>query len=293
MPSGRQGEVSVDRVTLSERIRSRDLRIQSAGPLAYTLSAIAHYGVRAVLGSRVQRDRDHVLNEYDVQSRNEYWDSELSLDQLIYGDDRTAKWLLKDGVLVVGIDRVSREYLTQRLLSRVSEYLPDGKGTIVEFGCGTGRNLFFLRRHFPEARLVGFELSPRTAARAQRDADAFGLDIEVIQADMTSPLGWDGRASVSFTVHALEQLPRVFTKAVDQILSITDRAVIFFEPVLELFPVSLRGLAARLRLRNADHLSGLLTYLRQNGAGRVVVAEPLPTVGAPLNQTSELVVEIS
>ncbi|MGB5548675.1 MAG: class I SAM-dependent methyltransferase [Polyangiales bacterium] len=133
----------------------------------------------------MQRDREHVLNEYDVDSRNEYWDSELSLDQLIYGDDRTAKWLLKDGVLVVGIDRVSREYLTQRLLSRVSEYLPDGKGTIVEFGCGTGRNLFFLRRHFPEARLVGFELSPSTAARAQRDADAFGLDIEVIQADMT------------------------------------------------------------------------------------------------------------
>ena len=46
-------------------------------------------------------------------------------------------------------------------------------------------------------------------------------------------------------------------------------------------------------MRNADHLNGLLTYLRQNGAGRTVVAERLPTVGAPLNQTSELVVKMS
>jgi len=119
------------------------------------------------------------------------------------------------------------------------------------------------------------------------------LDVEVNQADITSPLDWDGRATVSFTVHALEQLPRVFPRAVDQILGVTDKAAIFFEPVVELFPLSLRGLAARLRLRNADYLDGLLTYLRENGAGRVAVAERLPTVGAPLNQTSEIVVEMS
>ncbi len=283
----------MERLTLRERIRSRDLRIQSGGPWAYTLSAIAHYGVRAVTGSRVQRDTKHILNEYEADDRDEYWDDQLSLEQLIYGDDRTPKWLLQNGELIVGIDRVSREYLTQRLLSRVSACLPDGKGTIAEFGCGTGRNLFFLRQHFPEARLVGFELSPSTAARAQADADAFDLDIEVNQADITAPLAWDGRASVSFTVHALEQLPRVFPVAVDQILGVTDGAAIFFEPVRELFPVTPRGLAARLRLRNADHLNGLLNYLRQNGAGRVVVAERLPTVGAPLNQTSEIVVEMS
>ena len=283
----------MERLTLRERIRSRDLRIQSGGRWAYTLSAIAHYGVRAVAGSRVQRDSEHILNEYEADDRDEYWDDRLSLEQLIYGDDRTPKWLLQNGELVVGIDRVSREYLTQRLLSRVSACLPDGKGTVAEFGCGTGRNLFFLRQHFPEARLVGFELSPSTAARAQADADAFDLDIEVNQADITAPLAWDGRASVSFTVHALEQLPRVFPVAVDQILGVTDGAAIFFEPVRELFPVTPRGLAARLRLRNADHLNGLLNYLRQNGAGRVVVAERLPTVGAPLNQTSEIVVEMS
>jgi len=58
--------------------------------------------------------------------------------------------------------------------------------SILDFGCGTGRSLGFIRAAFPAARLTGFDESPQSIAVAAGSADA----------ELTSD--WTGIAGKSF-----------------------------------------------------------------------------------------------
>jgi SAM-dependent methyltransferase len=281
--------MTIRRKDLRERIRTRDLRVLDRGALAYTLSNTLHYGLRVVLGQQIRRDQSYVRDEYDVSKRSEHWRDSFSFDDLVYSDDVTEKWILKDEKLVVGTDRDVRVHLLDRLRSRIQELLPDGNGRVVEFGCGTGRNLFFLAKTFPNLELVGLELDAGSAEHARAVAQREKLDnITFIQGDMTADLGNIGKADVAYSVHALEQLPKDFVKAVDNMVRIARKGIVLFEPVHELFPRTLRGLAARFRVRNANYLDGLLTYLRNKPEVELRFAEAMRTVGNPLNQTSEI-----
>ncbi len=35
------------------------------------------------------------------------------------------------------------------------------KLNILEFGCGTGRNLFYMKKYFPNADIIGFDISEK------------------------------------------------------------------------------------------------------------------------------------
>ena len=95
---------------------------------------------------------------------------------------------------------------------------------------------------------------------------------------------------VAFTIHALEQIPDDFPRAVDNMLALSGKGTVFFEPVWERFPKNLLGLAARFRRYNANYLNGLLTDLESRSGVRIAHAEAMATVGNPLNHTVEIVV---
>ncbi|RZM76077.1 class I SAM-dependent methyltransferase [Leptolyngbya iicbica] len=48
---------------------------------------------------------------------------------------------------------------------------------ILDLGCGTGTTTLMLKRRFPQAKVVGLDLSPQMLIMAQRKAQAAGLDI--------------------------------------------------------------------------------------------------------------------
>jgi hypothetical protein len=108
-------------------------------------------------------------------------------------------------------------------------------------------------------------------------------------ADATRPLSFEPH-DVAFTIHALEQIPDDFPRAVDNMLALSRKGTIFFEPVWERFPKNLLGLAARFRRYNANYLNGLLTNLESRSDVRIEYAEAMSTVGNPLNHTVEIVV---
>lgn len=274
---------------LSQRMRRGDLRVQSRGPVAFTMSSLLHYGLRAALGRRIARDTAHVLSEYDDPNRKEYWKPDASQDDFILGDDVRTKWILTNGEPHIGTDREAREFMLERLASRVHELLPEGRGRVVEFGCGTGRNLFFLKRRFPALELMGLELVPSTVESARRRSEAFGLQVRFEVADVTQPSAYEP-CDVVFSIHALEQIPDEFPLAVDNMLAMSKRGTVFFEPVWELFPKTLLGWAARFRRYNAGYLDGLLAYLQSRSDICVKYAEAMSTVGNPLNHTAEIVV---
>jgi hypothetical protein len=59
------------------------------------------------------------------------------------------------------------------------------KGVIIELGCGSGRNLLYLKKIGVQNELVGFELSPVSVDLANRAAKTFNLDVNFATADVT------------------------------------------------------------------------------------------------------------
>ncbi|MEM7137053.1 MAG: methyltransferase domain-containing protein [Myxococcota bacterium] len=275
--------------SLKQRVKAGDLRIDDRGPLLFTASSFAHYGLRAMLGQRVSRNTDQVMGEYNREERTEHWKRDLAVDDLIFGDDRAEQWIVRDFELARGTVREAREYLLERLAHNVKETLPDGEGTVVEFGCGTGRNLFFLAQRFPRLKLIGIELTPKTVERARIVARDHDWNIEFHVGDMTAPPDLQTEVDMAYSVHALEQLPRAYTQAADAMLTLANQTVLFLEPIHELFPKTMLGLAARFRIYNADYLNGLMRHLKASGA-RIRHAKLLPTAGYPLNWTGEVCV---
>lgn len=58
---------------------------------------------------------------------------------------------------------------------------PPRNGTVLEIGCGTGRNLLSVRRRYPQARLFGLDISEAMLDTAR--AQSRGLDITYAKAD--------------------------------------------------------------------------------------------------------------
>jgi S-adenosylmethionine-diacylgycerolhomoserine-N-methlytransferase len=65
--------------------------------------------------------------------------------------------------------------------------VPDG-GTVLEVGCGTGRNLIQVARRYPTARLFGFDISEAMLTTARKSIERAGLSnrITLRQADATN-----------------------------------------------------------------------------------------------------------
>lgn len=88
-----------------------------------------------------------------------------------------------------------------RLIARLA--VPQG-GTVLEVGCGTGRNLIAVAKRYPTAKLYGFDISEEMLTTARAKVAAAGLSdrITLKQADAT-----DFNPLVLF---GLERLDRVF-----------------------------------------------------------------------------------
>lgn len=60
-------------------------------------------------------------------------------------------------------------------------------GSVLDVGCGTGRNLALIRRRYPRARLFGLDISREMLATAERKLTAPGLAVpRLCQADATA-----------------------------------------------------------------------------------------------------------
>jgi len=63
----------------------------------------------------------------------------------------------------------------------IAALAPPRQGTVLEIGCGTGRNLLAVRRRYKEARLFGLDISEEMLSTARRNSA--GKDIIYAKAD--------------------------------------------------------------------------------------------------------------
>ncbi len=108
----------------------------------------------------------------------------------------------------------------------LDELQPDDGSTVLEIGCGTGRNLIHAARRYPNARFVGFDISRAMLETARTSIVRAGLSdrIDVYQADATafdlSDLCGEARADRVFISYALSMIPpwrQVLPQALDAV----------------------------------------------------------------------------
>ncbi len=109
-------------------------------------------------------------------------------------------------------DATRKYYLLgrDRMLDRLR---PPPGGTILEVGCGTGRNLILAAGRYPEARCLGFDISKEmlVTARASIERKSLGQRITVAEGDATDfdleALFGVPRAERIFISYSLSMIP--------------------------------------------------------------------------------------
>lgn len=258
------------------------------------LRAAAKEHLRWIASSLVRRGNIR-RSERSPESTRKNYDRDrqgldlADVDEFVLGSN-ASDFILRGGKVVFDSPRGATEIRMDVLLDRVSRYARGAP--IVEFGAGYGRNLVHLGLNGVPGQLIGLELSPVSVDVARKHADRFGQAIDFKPCDVTAPSAIEDLETpdVVFTVHALEMMPRVFRGALDNIRSLRPRAAIFFEPIEELWPHSVRGLLSRLRVRQLDRLRGLMAEVAD--LGRIVEVRALGDATNPLNETALVVVEI-
>jgi S-adenosylmethionine-diacylgycerolhomoserine-N-methlytransferase len=85
-------------------------------------------------------------------------------------------------------------------------------GSVLELGCGTGRNLFAVAGRWPGARLTGLDISAEMLATAEASARRRGLDVTFVQGDAgdfdAAGLGCETGFDRIFVSYALSMIPQ-------------------------------------------------------------------------------------
>lgn len=220
----------------------------------------------------------------------------LSFEELVFGSadkfDETpdSDFTLVANRVIWGSSRDARRFVADRLVREIGRHSRPGD-SIVELGSGSGRNLLLLKQTYPDREFYGFELSPVSVELARHSSERFNLPVRFETADATQPLPniVAGPVAVAFSAHALEMMPRIFAGAIRNMLDLQPAHALFFEPVPELWPRTMRGLASHARTVTLDRLRAFMpalkAELRARPGWRIERAERLGTASNPLNET--------
>jgi hypothetical protein len=264
--------------------------IQKSG-LAFLATATLEFGlagVKYLITKKPFRTVKYVKESYDLE-RNEllisFLESPPDIDIYIYGLPNKKDFILANNRVFYDSIRAARMRCMSFILEKLRYDLDDSAKTVIEFGCGDGRNLICLKKCFPNIRFIGYELSNKSVELCRAAAKHYNLDIEFKQVDVTSANKSElMSADICFSVHALEQIPRGYDKALTLMHSLAINAVYLFEPIHELYSFSLRGVLSRIRVRVFDRVSGLYNYAKKLPA-KEFFAESLGFSDNPLNET--------
>ncbi len=104
-------------------------------------------------------------------------------------------------------DATRKYYLLgrDRLIDRLA---PPLGGTVLEVGCGTGRNLIAVAHRWPDAQLYGFDISTAMLETAAQNVERAGLTNRIILAEGDAT---DFAASAMFGVTAFDRVFQSYT----------------------------------------------------------------------------------
>lgn len=104
-------------------------------------------------------------------------------------------------------DLTRKYYLLGRDLL-IDRLAPPPSGTVLEVGCGTGRNLIAAARRYPQARFFGFDISERMLQTARANVAKAGLEdrITLTCGDASDPQVVSGFGDAALTSNGFDRV---------------------------------------------------------------------------------------
>jgi S-adenosylmethionine-diacylgycerolhomoserine-N-methlytransferase len=163
----------------------------------------------------------------------------------------------------------------------IEELAPPRQGTVLEIGCGTGRNLLAVRRRYEEARLFGLDISEEMLITARGNsagkhivyakADAAAFDPQ----DLFGQAGFD-RIFISYALSMIPSWQAVLAAASRMLAPGGELHVVDFgqqERLPQIFRSALRSWLARFHVKPRAYLREVVEQLaQQEGASVEFVA---------------------
>jgi len=146
-----------------------------------------------------------------------------------------------------------------------------GFSQVIEFGCGTGQNLYQLHRLLPGLRLTGADWAEPSQELMRLIGMAENAQMDGVRFDMAS---LDGREALSIepgagimTLHAMEQLGAEFEPFLDYLIGLKPAVVLHLEPITELYDADDSFDAAAIAYHTKrGYLAGFLPALQARAA---------------------------
>ena len=269
----------------------------------WKLPTLAYYEIGADAGRRIATEVDRVIREEPLRRSGDDdpavwvrgWDevaarlrdqslTEETLRPQYFRGEPTCRYA---GRYIRPL-RPDFEYDAGLALRRIHfDEFAGGYRSVVEFGCGTGINLFLLAARFPEITLIGADWAPACTEILADMARQMSRPISGKVFNMLTASGWDGDAidgkTLCLTVHSMEQLGTKWKPFADFLAARRPGLCLHIEPIYELYDEAspFDALARRYHMKRG-YLLGFQPYilaLCRAGRGELVASRRVPFGG--------------
>ncbi|MBU6149137.1 MAG: hypothetical protein KGQ54_02965 [Verrucomicrobia bacterium] len=196
---------------------------------------------------KVKRSTKHVEKEYG--SSWEKWTEKInkarSLSDFFQSQPTKKRVFIANKKVVYGV--CDDSFYIKAIESNIKKYFKKAK-KIIEYGSGPGRNLLYLKNRNPKWILTGLELTSTGAQVTRLASKKFRIPVKVVQYDLKKDR-FPGISDVGYSSFALEQIPARVDEAKHILLKVLLRVkygLVILEPFGEYYPITLRGIFARL-----------------------------------------------
>jgi S-adenosylmethionine-diacylgycerolhomoserine-N-methlytransferase len=164
---------------------------------------------------------------------------------------------------------LTRKYYLLGRDQLIAELDPPKGGSVLEIGCGTGRNLLAVRRRYRQARLYGLDISEAMLATAKVNSQGQGIAYGKADAADFDPQELFGQASFDriFISYALSMIPSwqaVLASAMRMLAPEGELHIVDFgqqEHLPKAFRSALRAWLAKFHVTPRAHLRAAVEHL--------------------------------
>ncbi len=245
---------------------------------------------RAILRKKnLVRNQELILEIYEERRRLILKKlNNLDLDRYCTSFD-SLRWSLIDNQIILNGNSIVKKKFYEILSTFILESNPT---KVVEIGSGAGHNILFLASRFKELEFVGIDISPTSIYLAQEAAKKFNIkNVTFIVGDLADPqtykTNFDSKNAI-FSVHALEEMPRIYKTVINQLNAKKIENILLLEPIF-MFKISRLtiDIARLLRIFFKDRLIGLLKFTKKTMKKNYIIkVVDLSTGSNPINPTS-------
>ena len=223
------------------------------------------------------------------------WEKISALDDLfvMQDEDNKPKIFLFGGKLIKTKSSIFLRMIRDEQYKILQKYISEND-EIIELGCGYGRRLFALKQ-IMKNNFEGYDFSKNSIYIANKMNLKFHTNIKFGIVDLKQEFSQIiNEEKIIFTYHCLEGLKLDTKRVILNILKCKPKCVLHFEPVPELYGLTIRDTISKLFVKGAAFQDNLLKTLKSLEEKKIVTIKEVRRLGhnrLPLNESTLIVWE--